>query len=257
MADDNWYYAQNNQQLGPVTLEALRNMLVTGQVHGSDLVWTQGMPQWLPARSVPEVASVLANVGAGGAAGVAGMGAAPQGQYAPQAGYAPPQGPLGYGVQQSYYQQQYQGYNVEYAGFWLRFCAAFIDGLILGIPFFLLGLLNDVMFPPTTNAQGFPVPSGINVAIGLILGLGQIVAYWLYFAMQESGTHQATLGKRAIGIKVVDLGGGPVGFAQATGRHFAKILSGCILYIGFIMAAFTEKKQGLHDMMANTLVVKK
>jgi uncharacterized RDD family membrane protein YckC len=73
----------------------------------------------------------------------------------------------------------------------------------------------------------------------------------------ESSSKQATLGKMALGIIVTDLEGQRISFGKATGRHFSKIVSGIILYIGFIMVAFTEKKQGLHDMMAGCLVVVK
>jgi uncharacterized RDD family membrane protein YckC len=70
----------------------------------------------------------------------------------------------------------------------------------------------------------------------------------------ESSSYQATLGKMIFGMKVTDLYGNRISFARATGRHFAKILSGMILGIGFIMVAFTERKQGLHDLLAGTLV---
>jgi uncharacterized RDD family membrane protein YckC len=72
----------------------------------------------------------------------------------------------------------------------------------------------------------------------------------------ESSAKQATVGKMALGIIVTDLEGRRLGFGRATGRYFAKILSALILGIGFLMAAFTERKQGLHDMVASTLVVK-
>jgi uncharacterized RDD family membrane protein YckC len=253
MADDNWYYAQNNQQLGPVTLAALRSMVANGQVGAADLVWTQGMAQWTPARSVPEVGSVLLGGAGAGHGGVGNPVAAPTGY--PPVGGAP--GQLGYGVGQTYYQQQYTGYNIEYAGFWLRFCAAFIDGIIIGIPFFILGFAVEAMYPSTPGPRGMPTQNPAAVGISLALNLLQIVVSWLYYAYQESSPKQATLGKQAVGIKVTDLDGQPIGFGQATGRYFAKILSFCTIYIGFIMAAFTEKKQGLHDMIAGTLVVKK
>lgn len=73
----------------------------------------------------------------------------------------------------------------------------------------------------------------------------------------ESSAKQATLGKMAVGIVVTDMNGGRISFGNATGRFFGKILSGLIIYVGFIMVAFTDKKQGLHDMMAGTLVVQK
>jgi len=90
--------------------------------------------------------------------------------------------------------------------------------------------------------------------MGNILG---IILGWVYFAIMESSSTQGTLGKMALGIKVTDLEGSRVGFGKATGRHFGKIISALILLIGFIMVAFTQKKQGLHDMMAGCLVVNK
>jgi uncharacterized RDD family membrane protein YckC len=80
---------------------------------------------------------------------------------------------------------------------------------------------------------------------------------WIYEAIMLSSEQQATLGKMAMGIMVTDLAGRRITFARATGRHFAKWISALILGIGFLMAAFSEKKQALHDMMAETLVVTK
>jgi uncharacterized RDD family membrane protein YckC len=83
------------------------------------------------------------------------------------------------------------------------------------------------------------------------------VAKWLYFAYLESGEKQATWGKQALGIYVTDLAGQRVTFGRATGRFFAKIVTGLIpLGIGFIMAGFTERRQALHDMIASTLVLR-
>jgi len=86
-------------------------------------------------------------------------------------------------------------------------------------------------------------------------GLAGFAVWWLYYALMESSGRQATLGKMALGIKVVDRQGGRISFARATGRYFAKILSGLILMIGYLMAGFTSRKQALHDMVAGCLVV--
>ena len=83
------------------------------------------------------------------------------------------------------------------------------------------------------------------------------ILHWLYFALMESSTWQATLGKKALGLEVTDLEGKRIGFGRASGRFFGKILSALILWIGFIMAGFTERKQALHDMLAGTLVIRK
>ena len=89
--------------------------------------------------------------------------------------------------------------------------------------------------------------------LGTILS---IVLSWLYSALLESSARGATLGKMVMGARVTDLSGGRISFGRATGRYFAKIISGMILAIGFIMVAFTARKQGLHDMIAGTLVEK-
>jgi uncharacterized RDD family membrane protein YckC len=106
---------------------------------------------------------------------------------------------------------------------------------------------------------GAMIPMGDGTAfsalqIGILAGF-YVVAI-LYFAITESSAWQATLGKKAVGIIVTDLDGNRISFGKALGRLFAKIISAIILYIGFFMAGFTEKKQGLHDMIAGTLVVK-
>jgi uncharacterized RDD family membrane protein YckC len=143
---------------------------------------------------------------------------------------APPQ----YGaVAQPYGATPYAAGVSPYAGFWMRVGAHILDLLILVIPLAMLSFL---------------------FIFGFIV---QIVAIWLYFALQESSVHQATLGKRALNIYVTDLYGRRLSFGQATGRYFAKIISTLILCIGYIMVAFTEKKQGLHDMIAGTMVLRK
>jgi len=96
---------------------------------------------------------------------------------------------------------------------------------------------------PTAPVYGF------SDIIGLIVGIA-------YFVGFESSAYQATPGKMALGLIVTDTDGRRISPMRAVGRYFAKILSGLILLIGFIMVAFTERKQGLHDMIASTLVVK-
>ena len=77
----------------------------------------------------------------------------------------------------------------------------------------------------------------------------------LYFALCESSAWQGTLGKLALGIRVTDLQGKRISFPRALGRYFAKILSAIILGIGFLMVAWIQRKQGLHDMICDTLVL--
>lgn len=142
----------------------------------------------------------------------------------------------------------------KYAGFWKRFAAYIIDGLILFIPILIIMLVLGVSLFMTGNAEDVEEATSIGESIGNLLS---IVIGWLYFAIMESSSRQATVGKMALGIKVTDLNGNRISFGRATGRHFAKLISGAILGIGYLMIIWTEKKQGLHDMIASCLVVNK
>ena len=151
-----------------------------------------------------------------------------------------------------------------YAGFWVRFAAYLIDGVILGIPFFLVAMILIFRFrrfrvmagtgplAPRDAAFMGPMFLGFFFVFGFF-----VAAQWLYFAGMESSPRQATFGKAAMSLRVADLKGQPLTFGHATGRFFAKIVSGMIpLAIGYIMAGFTEKKQALHDIIASTLVLR-
>ena len=88
----------------------------------------------------------------------------------------------------------------------------------------------------------------------IITGTIGLLGSWIYEVAMESSAKQATVGKMALGLKVTDLEGRRISFARATGRHFAKLISGMIFLVGYIMAGFTQRKQALHDMIAGTLV---
>jgi uncharacterized RDD family membrane protein YckC len=152
---------------------------------------------------------------------------------------------------------------VRYAGFWRRFVAHLIDQIILGCVAFMLLIPALALFGIGVGTGMLDEsPSGIGFIIAAIAAyLGAIlvilIMQWLYYALMESSNKQATLGKLVLGIVVTDLGGGRISFGRASGRYFGKIVSYMIIYIGFIMAGFTERKQALHDIMASCLVVMK
>jgi len=155
---------------------------------------------------------------------------------------------------------------VVYAGFWLRFVALIIDSIVLWVA-------GAIIMFPLMGAMGIgAMLRGMNGPYGPGMGPAQMVPFismifrfifisavlrWLYYALLENSSWQATLGKKALGLEVTDMDGRRIGFGRATGRTFGKIISAFILYIGFIMAGFTEKKQALHDMMAACLVIRK
>ena len=135
-----------------------------------------------------------------------------------------------------------------HAGFWRRCAAYTIDYFITFVASYVVGLVAGFALAAGQGAAGMMAAPTVGGILGLVVG-------WLYFALQESSAQQATLGKRALGIKVTDGNGMRIGFGRATGRFFGKLLSGLIFAIGFMLAGWTEKKQALHDMLANTLVV--
>ena len=143
---------------------------------------------------------------------------------------------------------------MQYGGFWLRFVAYIIDAIVMvAVQYVILMVLGlDEALTGGFSEETATLSAGQSLTANVI----SIVLGWLYFAVLESGSWQATLGKKALGMVVTDVDGQRISFLRATGRYFGKIVSSIILLIGFIMIAFTERKQGLHDMMAGTLVVK-
>jgi uncharacterized RDD family membrane protein YckC len=147
--------------------------------------------------------------------------------------------------------------GVQYGGCWIRFVARLIDGAVVSIvlgPIFVL-LMTTYFAAHHSFERNQPPDAGFFVLIALIAMVASL-SVWLYDALMTSSSKQGTLGKMAFRLKVVDLNGARISFARATGRFFAKILSGMILNIGYIMAGFTERKQALHDMIAGTLVLR-
>jgi uncharacterized RDD family membrane protein YckC len=140
---------------------------------------------------------------------------------------------------------------VRYAGFWIRFVAAIIDGIIVAIAQFAISLILYSKINVDSTAMS-EQSMGVNI-LYFILVLGINVCY---YSFMESSNSQATIGKKAVGIKVTDLNGEKISLANAIGRYFSKFVSALILGIGYLMAGFTEKKQALHDMIASTLVVR-
>jgi len=135
----------------------------------------------------------------------------------------------------------------HYGGFWRRYGAYLIDGVIIYVGYALVGGVFMAIFESVGEYGGIL----FFVMYALVM-----IGTWLYFILFESSNMQATPGKMALGMKVTDLHGKRLSFGRATGRFFAKIVSGITLYIGYFMIGWTEKKQGLHDIIAGTLVVK-
>jgi uncharacterized RDD family membrane protein YckC len=155
---------------------------------------------------------------------------------------------------------------LPYAGFWLRFVAYFIDSLLIGAVMGVIlviavigmgGLAFIRTLPDRFNSNDPALIAPFFVLYFLLIGV-TLAGGWLYYAMMESSPRRGTFGKVVMGLTVTDLNAQQITFGRASGRFFAKIVTGLIpLGIGYIMAGFTEKKQALHDMIASCLVLKK
>ena len=159
--------------------------------------------------------------------------------------------------------------ELNYAGFWLRLAAYIIDGFIIGVISLIIAIpsiliiasmaigLDNISDPKDLLADGNLLKLGVIVGIIILISLLSLVTTWLYYALFESSKQGGTLGKMAVNIKVVTYDGERVSFGRATGRYFARIITNMTLLVGYIMAGFTEKKQALHDILANCIVVRK
>jgi len=260
----NWYYVDQGQQAGPVNDVQLEELVRSGKIQPDTLVWHEGMAAWQAYRDVNAPPTLSAPPPTSSAPSPAGG-----------AGYAPGEsaeavcaecGNL-FAIQDMirhgsvyicanckpvFMQKLAEGAKLNtgelnYAGFWIRFAAKFVDGLILGVPFMVVFLL--VLIPQMRASK----PDEL-VFLPYILQFCFIfirMAYEIFFL----GKYGATLGKMACKIKVVTADGGRIGYGRATGRFFAEILSGMICYIGYIIVAFDGQKRALHDHICNTRVV--
>lgn len=226
-----WHYAdRDRQQHGPVDEAELRRLFRAGDITRETLIWNPDLPQWQPL---------------GGFANEIGL----QETHSP---YAPPTAEV---LRDDVV---VQGGEIVYAGFWKRAAAYFIDSVITGIAGGVLGgLIGGVMGAMllsggdmANSGSSLLAIQGVANLIGLILGVA-------YFAGFHASASMATLGKMAIGIKVVRSNGERISFLRGMGRYFALFVSAITLFIGFFMAGFTERKRALHDMLCDTVVVDK
>lgn len=156
--------------------------------------------------------------------------------------------------------------GIAYAGFWIRFVAALIDGIIIGVPFLVIffvtqGSTLSAYNSCLTNAIATGAYAGTcTTTFSGSLALFELVAFGIegvYFVVLWSQLG-GTLGQRLLGLHVVDAATGKhIGVGRAIGRFIGYLISSFVLSIGLIWAAFDPRKQGWHDKIASTFVVRK
>jgi uncharacterized RDD family membrane protein YckC len=248
-----WYYSDyERNRHGPVGAADLAALHADGQLDPATLVWREGMAQWQPwhavmAEVLPETvhpAAARASFATASADAPADVAASPWTLAEPRSPYAPPTAPVERAA------DIYLDGDVVYAGFWKRVAAYLIDSVIIGVlSVVVVGAIGGVI------GVAFGFDSGSAIAIQLVAQLASLLLTACYYGWFYASANQATPGKMAIGIKVVRSDGEGFGFWRGFGRYFAMMLSGMILGIGFLMAAFTARKQALHDMICDTVVV--
>jgi uncharacterized RDD family membrane protein YckC len=253
-----WYYAEAGKQAGPVEDAQLEQFLQSGRIQPDTLVWREGMANWQPYSQVR--AGGAAEGGTATAVAIA-PGASNQVVCAECGGVFNAEDTIAYGnarvcaaCKPKFIQKLSEGARLNvndlaYAGFWTRFAAVLIDGVILFFVNAGIGFVAGVGFASTlrTPSPGFIVLQAIVMLINLCIGVGYEVIL--------IGKYGATVGKMACKIKVVTAQGGNVSYLLALGRYFAKMLSGLILGIGYLMAAFDDEKRALHDRICDTRVI--
>ncbi|HEY0199545.1 MAG TPA: RDD family protein [Rhodanobacter sp.] len=230
------WIGRDGERHGPYKEDDVRQWLRSGQVSRDDLAWYEGLADWQPLSVLfPDVTA-----------------ASPS---ATSATPAPP-APL---------PQTTTAALEDYAGFWKRVAAYILDAIIMYIPQLLVQKMlggdaaKAVLQQAAINGAGDPhlilaAQQQYYVAMWPAFLIMTIMT-WLYFSICESSAWQGTVGKLALGIRVTNDRGARISFLHATGRYFAKYLSAIILGIGFLMVAWTRRKQGLHDIIAGTLVL--
>lgn len=237
--DMQWYYANEGQRSGPVSADEFTRLVETGVIRADTLVWRAGMPTWKPYAELAPPPLSAAPVPPPPPAPTQAGGEIP-------AGAAPVAGANDVVMH-------------GYGGFWRRLVAKVIDGFITNIlswiilvPLLFATLGTAGLFSPGDQASpeqlaaifGFQLISiGVQTVIGLL--------YSVFFLKK----YAATPGKMLLGLKVYRADSGPLSVGRIIARYFAEWLSGIILMIGYIIAAFDPEKRALHDRIVDTRVV--
>ena len=229
-----WYYAEHGQQKGPIEEDALIALVNSGMIRNDTLVWHEGLANWQTYEAVRNARTTSAPPPPPPEPGIAAQ-ATPASAYVPYNYAAAPT-------------------TVRYAGFWIRFLARLIDGILLNVAMLVVRVpLGLSMFGPMHARDPVALMAMASaVIISSIVSLVVSAGYEIFFVSAKG----ATLGKMALGLKVVRPDGAPIPMSQAAGRYFAQWLSALILGIGYIMAGFDVQKRSLHDRICETRVIR-
>ena len=238
-----WYFVdRTHTRQGPITAEALARAFREGRVQRENLVWREGMAQWEPLEAhlgeLPQPAAPRPDVPP----------AVPTGATAPATQATPAAGPAPAGATVD---------HVVDAGFLRRLGAYLIDNLLLSSAYYVVVMIGAVVVAILAASSSGSDSDTMGIVALVLLVLAYAVMSYFYYVGMERSKLQASVGKLALGIKVVDAAGRRLGWGQASARWAGSLVSYLLLYVGFFMAGWTRRKQALHDLMAGTYVVDK
>lgn len=242
----NWYYIEQNQQKGPVSNTEWNHLIATGIIQGQTLVWTEGMPNWVPFIKIKQTGFSAQD----GSAVCHECGKITSSSEAlSYSGFL-----ICADCKPVFQEKIKEGAVITsgfvFAGFWMRFLAKVIDNMILQFVFTILQLALGSLI-------GFGMGGASDAvllttfAFAYLIGIAVSASYSIFF----NGKYSATPGKMILKLKVVTADGQNLTYGKATGRFFAELLSGFTLSIGYIIAGFDEEKRALHDRICNTRVI--
>jgi len=245
-----WHYVKNGQKADPIEEDALRKLVNDGTIPADTLVWSAGMGDWVPFEQALGIVPAETEDGPGTAVcGECGR-AFPTSEMITHSGVM-----ICAACKPAFIQKISEGAAttmVEYAGFWIRFVAKFIDAIIMWVVNNVIAMVGRILMfsvmTPDDPSQAILITIALSI-VQICIGAG----YTIFFL----GKFGATPGKMACGLKVIRSDRSSISYGRACGRHFAEWLSSMILMIGYIMAAFDEEKRTLHDRICDTRVVKK
>jgi len=248
-----WYYAGEGVQVGPLTETEFEDLVRIGKITDETIVWRDGLSEWQPYGRIHKVAT---------------SSVPPQISKTPSLRCSECSREFNQDelirYQDSwicttckpvFFQRLREGVPtpgaLNYAGFWVRFGAKVIDGVIYSV----VQLAVMFVFGPMLGFNFFSSEPPTNFTFLFLYPV--LFAIWLFYSIWFVGRFGATPGKMALGLKIVTSSGAPVSYMKAVARFFAEIVSGIICYIGYIMAAFDEEKKALHDQICDTRVIRK
>jgi len=245
-----WYFAAGDQRQGPISAEELGARFQRGEILPDTLVWREGLDGW---RAVRDMAAELDLAVPAHAAPMAMPSIEPASPYAAPSAQVP------------LHAAPVFGGEIVYGGFWKRFAASFIDGMVLMVVTLVVVMVGLLL---TGGAAALSPQAFANDMMRGTLGLTFVLAVYVlpilaqvaYFTWMHASASQATLGKLAVGIKVARTNGEALTLGRSFGRwcayFFLHLVScGLATLISAFTVGLTDRKQGLHDMIADTLVV--